>query len=123
MNNYGNTIGVDKATAKLENINVWDSTQEFYPSGAVVKKGSSTEGQIIPAGTPVSVTSPGGEATLNGETVTGLTYQDVVMGSQACTLTIVVRGTLLESRIKATITPTQKAALNGRIVFVEEKDD
>lgn len=122
MNNYGNTIGVDKATANLENINVWDSTQEFYPSGAVVKKGSITEGQIIPAGTPVSVPSPGGEATLNGETVTGLTYQDVVMGSQACTLTIVVRGTLLESRIKATITPTQKAALNGRIVFVEEKD-
>lgn len=122
MSNYGNSFGPRFwPTAGAERINVWDRTEEFFPGGALLKASDTyPEGTVIPAGTPISVDVPGGEATLNGGSPTGLTYQDVTMGTEACSLTIVMRGTLLESRIAATITSAQKTALKGRIIFVKE---
>jgi hypothetical protein len=122
MANQGNSFGVKEyPVVGAERINIWDRTEEFFPGGAVLKVSETyTEGTVIPAGTPISVDVPGGEATLNDSAPLGLTYQDVVMGTQACSLTIVMRGTLLESRIKPTITSTQKKALAGRIIFVKE---
>jgi hypothetical protein len=122
MSNYGNSFG-PKAYPKVgaERINVWDRTIEFYPSGAVLKVSDTyKEGAVIPAGTPVSVDVPGGEATLNSAAPVGLTYQDVVMGSEAASLTIVTRGTILESRVETTYTSAQKTALKGSIIFVKE---
>lgn len=119
--NYGNSFG-KKTTDPVgaERINVWDRTEEFFPGGGVIKTSSTyKEGTVIPAGTPVSVSVPGGEATIGGSTPTGLTYEDVVMGSEFATLTIVVRGTFLESRSKATISTAQKNALK-QIIFVKE---
>lgn len=120
--NYGNSFG--KKTVDpvgVERINVWDRTEEFWPGGGVLKKSATyKEGDIIPAGTVVTMTLPGGEATIGGNTPTGLTYEDVVMGSEFATLTIVVRGTFLESRSKATaVTAAQKTALK-QIIFVKE---
>lgn len=119
--NYGNSFG--KKTVDpvgVERINVWDRTEEFFPGGGVLKVSTTyKEGNVIPAGTPVSVAVPGGAATIGGNTPIGLTYEDVVMGSEFATLTIVVRGTFLESRSKATITAAQKTALK-QIIFVKE---
>lgn len=122
MSNYGNTFGAKTyQSVGAERINVWDKTTEFYPSGAVLKVSDTyKEGSVIPAGTPVAVSTPGGEASLNTASPVGLLYQDVVMGSEFCTLTIVTRGTILESRIEATITSAQKTALKGQIIFVKE---
>lgn len=122
MANYGNSFGnkVNDAV-QLNRITVWDKIDDFYPAGAVLKKSSTyKEGDVIPAGTPISVSEIGGEATLNGSSPLGLTLQDVVMGPDCCTLTIVTRGTLLISRIKATITSAQKTALKGQIIFIAE---
>lgn len=120
--NYGNSFGPKTyPKAGAERINVWDRTIEFYPVGAKLDASDTyKEGAVIPAGTPVSVDKPGGTATLNGDSPIGLTYQDVVMGSEAATLTIVTRGTILESRTNVTYTSAQKAALNGLIIFVKE---
>lgn len=122
MANYGNSFGIKENEAvKLNRITVWDRIDDFYPAGAVLKKSTTyKEGDVIPAGTPISVSEIGGEATLNGSAPLGLTMQDVVMGPDCCTLTIVTRGTLLVSRIKATITSAQKTALKGQIMFITE---
>lgn len=122
MSNYGNSFGRKENDAvKLNRIVVWDKIDDFYPAGAVLKKSATyKEGDVIPAGTPISVSEIGGEATLNGSSPLGLTLQDVVMGSESCTLTIVTRGTLLVSRVKATITAAQKTALKGQIMFIAE---
>lgn len=122
MANYGNSFGIKENEAvKLNRITVWDRIEDFYPVGAVLKKSTTyPEGTVIPAGTPISVSEIGGEATLNGNSPLGLTMQDVVMGPDCCTLTIVTRGTLLVSRIKATITSAQKTALKGQITFIAE---
>lgn len=119
--NYGNSFGQKTVDpVGVERINVWDRTEEFWPAGATLKKSATyKEGDVIPAGTPVTVALPGGPATIGGNTPIGLTYEDVVMGSEFATLTIVVRGTVLESRSKATISAAQKTALN-KIIFVKE---
>lgn len=122
MANYGNSFGIkENDPVKLNRINVWDRIEDFYPAGAVLKASTTyPAGKVIPAGTPISVSEIGGEATLNGSSPIGLTMQDVVMGTQCCTLTIVTRGTLLESRVSVTYTATQKTALKGRIMFIKE---
>lgn len=122
MANYGNSFG-NKVNdpVQLNRIVVWDKIDDFYPAGAVLKASTTyKEGTVIPAGTPISVSEIGGEATLNGSSPIGLTLQDVVMGTDSCTLTIVTRGTLLESRVKSTITSAQKTALKGQILFIKE---
>lgn len=122
MSNYGDSFG-PKTYPKVgaERINVWDKTIEQFPSGAVLKVSDTyPEGSVIPAGIPVEVATPGGEATLNSDTPVGLNLRDTVMGSEAASLAIVTRGTILESRVNVTYTSAQKAALKGLIVFVKE---
>lgn len=121
MSNYGNSFGY-KVTdvVSVERINVWDRTDEFFPGGGVLAVSTTNkEGSVIPAGTPVTVAKPGGAATLNGATPTGLTYEDVVMGADSCTLTIVTKGVFLASRSKATVSAAQEGKLPG-ITFVKE---
>jgi hypothetical protein len=122
MANYGNEFSQKQVAAVgAERINLWDATEEFYPSGAVFTANSTYKvGSVIPAGTPVTVTTPGGAAVLNGATPVGLSYEDVVVGTIGSTLTVVTRGRFLESRSKATITDAQKEVLKGRILFVKE---
>lgn len=119
---YGNSFGPKTYDAQtVERINVWDRTDEFYPVGAVLKASATyAEGTVIPAGTPVTIDKVGGTATIGGSSPTGLTYEDVVMGSEFATLTIVTRGTLLISRVKANITAAQQTTLKGFIIFVKE---
>lgn len=121
MENYGNSHGYKATDAvSVERINVWDVTTEFFPGGGVLAKdGTNTEGSVIPAGTPVSVSVPGGAATINGTDPIGLTYEDAIMGSECCTLTIVTKGVFLASRTKATVTTAQEGELPG-ITFVKE---
>lgn len=121
MKNYGNSFGYKATDAvSVERINVWDRTDEFFPGGGLLAKdGTNTEGSIIPAGTPVSVSVPGGAATINGDTPIGLTYEDAIMGAECCTLTIVTKGVFLASRTKATVTAAQESKLAG-ITFVKE---
>lgn len=129
MKNYGNTFNtVNGESVGVERIAVWKSAREFFPSGAALSKEDyasvglteSEVGAIVPAGTPISVEKPGGKPTFNGTTPLGLTYEDVELGSDACTFTIVTMGEFLESRTKATITETQKSHLFGRISFIKE---
>lgn len=121
MKNYGSSFGYKVTDAVgVERINVWDRTYEFFPGGGTLAKSTTNkEGDVIPAGTPVSVAKPGGVATINGASPIGLTYEDVVMGADCCTLTIVTRGVFLASRTKATISAAQEAKLPG-ITFVKE---
>lgn len=122
MPNYGNSFGIKvNDPVELNRIVVWQEIDEYYPVGATLKVSETyPAGSVIPAGTPVFVSELGGEATLNGATPLGLTQQDVVMGTQCCTLPIVVRGTILESRVKPTYTAAQKKALAGQILFIKE---
>ena len=132
MKHYGNTFNAEKVdSVGVERISLWKSAREFFPSGAVLSSkdvadttdlatGKVKVGDIIPAGTPISVTKPGGKPTFNGTTPLGLTYEDVEMGNEGCTFTIVTMGEFLESRTKATITDDQKTYLFGRISFIKE---
>jgi hypothetical protein len=123
MVNYGNEFSQKQVPAVgAERINVWDKAEEFYPSGAVfVADTDFPVGSVIPAGTAVTVATPGGSATLNGSSPTGLSYEDVVVGTIASTITVVTRGTFLASRSNAkALTTTQENALKGRILIVKE---
>ena len=122
MAKFGNSFGEKRYDpVGAERINLWDSIEERYPSGAYLAVSSTNkEGAVIPAGTPVTIASVGATPTLNGASPTGLLEEDVVMGSKGCTLTIVTRGRFCESRSKATLTSAQKTALAGRILFVVE---
>lgn len=122
MANHGHSFGNTSAgPVEVERIVLWESVTERYPVGAVLKVSDPyKEGTLIPAGTPVSVDKLGGAATLNGASPIGLTLDDVVMGADFCTLTIVTRGRILEDRYKGTAyTETQKKALAG-ITFIKE---
>lgn len=123
MANYGNSFGNKRTDpVGLERITLWDRIDERVLVGAVLKVSDTyPEGTVIPAGTPVANKDGilGGEAVLNGTAPDGLTEEDVVMGSEFCTLTIVKRGVFYESRTKATITAAQKNKLTG-ITFVKE---
>lgn len=122
MAKFGNSFGEKRYDpVGAERINLWDSIEERYPSGAYLAVSSTNkEGAVIPAGTPVTIASVGATPTLNGASPTGLLEEDVVMGSNGCTLSVVTRGRFCESRSKATLTSAQKTALAGRILFVVE---
>lgn len=121
MTNYGNSFGAKHTDpVGLERITLWDTIYERILVGATLPVSTATpEGTVIPAGTPVAVDKLGGTATLNADAPIGLTEEDVVMGSEFATLTIVKRGIIYADRTKATITDAQKAALPG-ITFVKE---
>ena len=82
MATYGNSFGEKRYDpVGAERINLWDSIEERYPSGAYLAVSSTNkEGTVIPAGTPVTITSVGATPTLNGSSPTGLLEEDVVMG-------------------------------------------
>lgn len=122
MANYGHSFGNTSAgPVEVERIVLWERVDERYPVGAVIKVSDTyPEGTIIPAGTPVAVDKLGGTATLNGSTPTGLTLDDVAMGADFCTLTIVTKGRIMEDRYQGTAyTAAQKKALTG-ITFIKE---
>ena len=69
----------------------------------------------------------GGQATVytnstslsDGQTVTGMLYEEVVVGTSGATGTVVTKGQILASRA-AELSASVKAALANRISFVEE---
>lgn len=122
MTNHGHSFGNTSAgPVEVERVVLWSKVDERYPTGAVLKASDTyPAGKVIPAGTPISVGKLGGTATLNGATPIGLTLDDVVMGADFCTLTIVTKGTILEDRYGGTAyTAAQKKALTG-ITFIKE---
>ena len=117
----------------MERISVWKSVREFFPGGATLKpseydrlapylEGDTNVGDIVPAGTPISVETPGGTPAFNSDKCIGLTYEDVQLGTDGCTFTIVTMGEFLESRYggKTAISETAKTRLFGRISFIKE---
>ena len=122
MANYGHSFGNTSAgPVEVERVVLWSDVYERYPVGAMLKVSETyPEGTVIPAGTPISVDKPGGTATLNSTSPMGLTLDDVTMGADFCTLTIVTRGRILEDRYSGTAyTAAQKKALTG-ITFIKE---
>lgn len=122
MANYGHSFGnTSVGPVELERIVLWEKVEERYPVGAVLKASDTyKEGALIPAGTPISVDKLGGTATINGTAPIGLTLDDVTMGADFCTLTIVTKGRIMEDRYTGTAyTATQKKALTG-ITFIKE---
>ncbi len=122
MANYGHSFGNTSAgPVELERVVLWDKVDERYPTGAVLAVSDTyPEGTVIPAGTPITVDSLGGIATLNSSSPIGLTLDDVTMGADFCTLTIVTKGRILEDRYSGTAyTSAQKKALTG-ITFIKE---
>lgn len=123
MANYGHSFGNTSAgPVEVERVVLWEKVEERYPVGAVLKASTTyKEGTLIPAGTPISVDKLGGTATLNDTAPIGLTLDDVTMGADFCTLTIVTKGRILEDRYNGTAyTTAQKNALKGNITFIKE---
>lgn len=117
---YGNSISSGKKeTFSLSVEAIWIQADKFYPNGAwVAKDGTNTEGKKIPAGTPVNISD--GAVELNATAPIALTYEDAYVGSNGCSLTLVVSGTINESLYEgAAYTAEQKAALPG-ITFYKE---
>lgn len=122
--NYGKSFGNKRTESEvLERIALWDRIDEKLLVGATLKAGGSyPEGKVIPAGTPIAVDKLGGTATLDSATPDGLTENDVVMGSEFATFSIVKRGIIYVDRTKATISEAQKKLLPG-ITFVKELEN
>lgn len=135
--NYGNSFSsYEGENVGVERISIWKSAREFFPGGAAVKaEDYSTIGltgafmpivagqTIIPAGTPIKVDKPGGKPDFSSPMPIGLTYEDVVLGTDGATFTIVTRGEFLISRKKGpSIDDTTQSRLFGRISFIKEVD-
>lgn len=125
---YGNSFNVEKTDYAAGKIPVWLFVDELYPAGCTLN--NQTEGSTIPAGTPVLVSKMGGEATVytstsapaEGESalaVTGLLLEDVYIGTNGATGTIVTKGQVLAKRIPA-LSAAVKAAIENRITLVNE---
>lgn len=121
MKNYGNTFNSGRENLNAGKVPVWNSTDEFYPAGCTLN--SQPKGTVIPVGTPVYVAKMGAEATIltdaapNG--VTGLLLEDVYVGTDGATGTIVTKGSILADRI-ADLSDAVKAAIAGRITLIHE---
>lgn len=145
--NYGNSFNTyDGENVGVQRIAIWKSAREFFPGGASLKpadyKSSISKiygydgqiikgevGEIVPAGTPISVDKPGGKpmlstATSGANAVIGLTYEDVELGTDGCTFTIVTEGEFLLSRYGGSVEYTHLQAvidrLFGRIKYIKE---
>lgn len=124
MKNYGNTFNVARNSYDAGKVPIWLFADEFYPAGCTLN--NQTAGTTIPAGTPVYVAKMGGEATvIDGSSVTapesgvtGLLYEDVYIGTNGATGTIVTKGQVLAKRIPA-ISAAVAALLPG-ITLVNE---
>lgn len=122
IENYGGSFGSAQSDqVSLGHIKLWHDVEETFPGGAtLLPSDDCPAGTMIPAGTSVKVKDdvPGGEATLNSATPTGLSKDDRVMGTDGCTLTVVTRGSIYAKRTLATLTSAQKIFLAGRIQFL-----
>lgn len=122
--NYGNSFSTNTADGNAKRLSAWVEVHEQYPVGAYLKvgDGSYNEGDVIPLGTPVKIDAVGGEVTFpkSGSDVTGLTYEDAIMGNAGCTITIVTRGMLNKSLLKEEVPSSIETALASRILFVKE---
>jgi chitodextrinase len=125
MKNYGNSFVGGREAIDAGKVPVWNSVDELFPAGCTFP--ASAKGTVYPVGTAVYVASMGGVATVyasstalsDGQTVTGLLLEDVVVGENGATGTIVTKGQILASRA-AELSASVKAALANRITFVEE---
>ena len=125
MKNYGNSFVGGRESAYSGKVPVWLSVDEQFPAGCTFE--ATEAGKTYPIGTAVYVSSMGGKATVytdssvlsDGQVVTGLLLEDVVVGANGGTGTIVTKGQILASRA-AKLSETVKAALANRITFVEE---
>lgn len=125
MKHYGNSLVGGRESLDMGKVPVWLSVDEQFPAGCTFE--ATEAGKTYPIGTAVYVSSMGGKATVytdssvlsDGQVVTGLLLEDVVVGANGGTGTIVTKGQILASRA-AKLSATVKAALANRITFVEE---
>lgn len=115
IENYGGTFhNAESENVGFGRITLWHDVEETYPGGAYLAPSETYPvGTVIPGGTPVTIKDgvPGGAATLNDATPTGLNKDDRTVGSDGCTLTVVTRGIMYGKRTRATISDEQKAHL------------
>lgn len=126
---YGNSFNSGKEEKLSLSVEaIWIQADKFYPNGLWVEKDSTNpEGKKIPAGTPVGfdsdgavVINPDNVAETGTGTPIGLTYEDAYVGSNGCSLTVVVAGTFNESLYEGdAITVQQKSALPCITFFKE----
>lgn len=120
MKNYGNSFVKGKIEDLAAVESIWVKADEFYPCGGFIPCDEiNTEGKLIPAGTPVAIDKIGGTVTIGGTTPNGLTYQDVYIGANGCSVTIVTKGIINESLSSVSYTTTQKNYLKC-ITFIKE---
>lgn len=125
MKNYGNSFNGGRESLDGGKVPVWLSVDEQFPAGCTFE--ASDMGKVYPIGTAVYVSSMGGKATVyedstvlnEGQSVTGLLLEEVVVGANGGSGTIVTKGQILASRA-AKLSASVKAALANRITFVEE---
>lgn len=128
--NYGNSFNVATNDYAAGKVPIWLFVDELYPAGCTLNE--QTPGTTIPAGTPVYVPKMGGEATVFSSSasagsagsggvleVTGLLLEDVYIGTEGATGTIVTKGQVLAARIPE-LSDDVKAAIAGRITLVNE---
>lgn len=122
IENYGGTFHASQSEqVSFGRITLWHDVEETFPGGAYLAPSETYPvGTVIPGGTPINVEDevPGGNATFNGDTPTGLSKDDRTMGSDGCTFTVVTRGAIYAKRTRATLADAQKTHLAGRIQFI-----
>ena len=125
MKNYGNQFVGGRESLDAGKVPVWLSIDEQFPAGCTFP--ASDAGKTYEVGTAVYVAPMGGQATVydkstalsSEQAVTGMLLEEVVVGANGATGTIVTKGQILASRA-AELSATVKAALANRITFVEE---
>lgn len=125
MKHYGNSFVGGRESLDCGKVPVWLSVDEQFPAGCTFE--ATDAGKTYPIGTAVYVSSMGGKATVytdstslsEGQSVTGLLLEDVVVGANGATGTIVTKGQILASRA-AKLSASVEAALANRITFVKE---
>ena len=91
MKHYGNSFVGGREAIDAGKVPVWLSVDEQFPAGCTFP--ASDKGKTYPIGTAVYVATTGGQATVynessalsDGQIVTGLLLEDVVVGD-ACLL-------------------------------------
>ena len=88
IENYGGTFhNAESENVGFGRITLWHDVEETYPGGAYLAPSETYPvGTVIPGGTPVTIKDgvPGGAATLNDATPTGLSKDDRTVGSDGC---------------------------------------
>lgn len=105
MSGLGTVFGRYTRNYDMGLVPVWQTVEETWLAGGTVVP-TPSEGDFIPAGTPIVISHTGGDATIftSGGDVTeikGLTKEDVYFheGAESCTVTIVTKGSVLADRL------------------------